>query len=103
MRIFFTLSLFAALAASGISSVLADPVADLTQMRDSFLALHSFHAEITTHSGTVISVDSIRPDKMRASTQGMEGVQIGSTTWAQVGGQWHVFPGARNVLQRQTA
>lgn len=103
MRAILALSLFAAMNALSVSSAIADPASDLTQMRDAFLALHSFHAEMTTYNGSVITTDSIRPDKIRASSNGMGIVEIGSTGWVQMGGRWRVFPAAANMLQKQTA
>lgn len=103
VRAIFALSLFAAINALGVSSAMADPVGDLTQMRDAFLALHSFHAEMTTHNGSVMTIDSIRPDKVRASSNGTGIIEIGESGWVRMRGQWRVFPAAVNMLQRQTA
>lgn len=103
MRALLALSLLAAMNALSAASALANPVGDLTQMRDAFLALRSFHAEMTTHDGAVITTDSIRPDKIRATANGMGIIEIGSAAWVRMGGQWRAFPAAANMLQKQTA
>lgn len=103
MRAIFALSLCAAMSALSMSAAMADPIGDLTQMRDSFLALHSFHAEMTTHNGSVITIDTIRPDKIRATSNGPGAIEIGPAGWVRIAGQWRAFPAAANMVRKQTA
>lgn len=109
MRAFFALSLCVAMNAMNMSTALADPDADLTKMRDTFLALHSFHAEITTQNGSVLTIDSIRPDRIRAASNASAAIEIGSASLgadrrptARVpGGREHVAKANGDVGERR--
>ncbi len=92
MRFTGTALLVSALTAFSIAPVLADPTSDISQMRKSFAALHSVHAEMTSKNGSTVSLDMVQPNKYRVSTRGMQMVIIGATQWYNMRGQWRVVP-----------
>lgn len=74
------------------ATVSADPIGDLAHVRQTFAALHSVHIEITGGGSPSITADMIEPNKVRASSEGQQVVEIGSTAWINMGGQWSKMP-----------
>jgi len=79
----------------------ADPTSDMIAMGQAFAAVHSFHADMTSAKGTTMSMDMILPDKFHMTMNGkMQIIEIGSTMWMNMNGQWQQMPMAGAMVQR---
>ena len=101
MRSSVLVLLFASLTMLTAAPASADSTGDMVAMMQSFGAVHSYHADITTSRGTM-SMDVVQPDKMHMKMGGrMEMIRIGDDMWVNTRGQWqHVPMMAGAMMQR---
>jgi hypothetical protein len=98
-------SLFALLFASitvltGVPAS-ADSTGDMVAVMQAFAGVHSYHTDITTPKGQVLSMDVVQPDKVHMTMGGrMQMITIGGDTWMNMNGSWQHLPMANPMAQR---
>lgn len=70
----------------------ANPTADMVAMGRAFAAAKSWHADMHTSDGRVITVDAVLPDKYHETVGPMEVIFLGTTGYVKQGGKWMKLP-----------
>lgn len=102
---FVRLTVFALLCASmtalATAPAPADTTADMAAMGQAFASVHSFHADLSSAKGMMMSMDIIKPDKFHVTMNGkMQVIEIGNDLWMNTTGQWQHMPMANSMMQR---
>ncbi len=100
MRSSLLVLMFAAMTILPAAPASADATSDMVAMAQTFAAVQSFHADITTPKGITMSMDMIKPDKFHVTMNGMQVIEIGSDMWMNMTGSWQHMNMGGAMIQR---
>lgn len=101
MRSFLRSLLVAAITLLAIGRAAADPAGDVAAMGKTFAGVRSFHADIVSSKGNLMSLDVIQPDKMHMTMNGKtQVIKIAGDTWMNLDGQWQHMSMPAPMMQR---
>jgi hypothetical protein len=101
MRSSLSMLIFAAMTMLTAAPASADSTSDMVAMMQTFAGVHSYHADVTTPKGQVLSMDVVQPNKVHMTMGGrMQMITIGGDTWMNMNGSWQHLPMVNSMAQR---